>query len=188
MNIFGFDPEDSQENCSQGIRDLKQELENSGCFDGKFFIGSFQIGEMIFLPLTLGGFLELQVRNHPALSGNWPHDENDHLAKSCELFSILCGAPHTADQVKRLLSARTCMRALDLGKTIVASALGCAMEIKAALAESPSTIPFSWWGEAVAVLVRVCGMRTRDAMSMPITPGFTELVISSIKNKGKFHG
>jgi hypothetical protein len=183
MNVFGFDFADSEEFRALARQNFETELEKSGCFDGDFFVGSFQFGGIFFLPLTLGGFLELQIRNHPVLCGNWPSNGDEHFAKSLELVSVLCADVHSKDKIIRNLSPFEFLLAVDLGKRIVAGSLACAQQIESAISESNPKIQFGWWGEMVVTLVRDLELRVFNAVNLPLTPGTVSVVVEAIRNR-----
>lgn len=185
MNILGFD--DGEESYIQRKQSFNRELEDAGCFDGKNFVGSFQIAEMVFLPLTFGGFLELQIRNHPALVGNWPEAKEDTelLSKSLELVSCLCQRIWLEQEVINMLPPLDFLMAVKLSERIVAGALGCAQQIEAAISESRFAGKFGWWGAVVVVLVRDLKLSVSEAVNLPMTPSVVGRIIQTIENRSE---
>jgi len=140
---------------------------------------------MTFSPLTLGGFLELQIRNHPALADNWPGAAPEYIEKTGELFSVLCGEAYSTEQIIEMLSPEECMMAVDLGKRIVAGSLACAQQIEAAISDARPKIQFGWWGEAVVAAVRDLKLSVLSIVNLPLTPGTVSIVIQAIESRQK---
>lgn len=181
-NTFFSSDDDGQFSQLEKLR-LSLELEKQDCFDGESFVRPFVIANLSIKPLSFGGFIELQILNHPVLNGWVPESTSEDMQRSLELFAVLSGRTYAAHNISSVLTPHEFMFCVELGLAIIKNALSCSRSLAIALSAEKPAMPFGWWGSAVVTLVRDCNMRTVEAMSTPMLPSVVEFIMCALQKR-----
>lgn len=143
-------------------------------------LNSTRIGGLNIPPLTLGGYLELQIRNSPLFSGIFPDAGPEHIERLFEALSVFIGKHHDFENDFELLTPHDAFQAWLVVKEFYLEALS-SMGIIGQHCGENMEVSFGRWGNILVTLVNELKLPISDAMSLPLVTSFARTVALSIK-------